>query len=95
MFEIRAIKAAAAVHRGIVNLSISTLALREKLANKKLEAQIEFADDLVELAKRTKTKAAETITNARAAHNTRIFAIRSAEHTVHNLRDDLDKLNQD
>lgn len=92
MLEIICIKGVAALHRGVVNTAILTLRLRQKIADRVLASKEEYADDLVTLAARTSAKSEQVRVAARQAHVEKVFKIRSAEHTVHNLRDDLDKI---
>jgi len=90
--EIKAIKAVAAVHRGIVNTALRTLTLREKLAARKLCARHKYAGELESLARATERKALVERTIADNKWRSDSFAIAAATHTVLNLRDDLNKI---
>lgn len=90
--EIKAIKSVAALHRGVVNTAIRTLGLREKLAAKRLQRQTEYACDLYDLACKTASKSVTLSNTANYTYQNTIRSLRSAEHTVLNLRDDLNKI---
>jgi len=90
--EIKVIKAVAALHRGVVNTAIRTLSARETSAYKRHEKKIKYARDLDRLADRTREAADNARINAANNLNDSIYALRSAFHTVENLRDDLDKI---
>lgn len=90
--EIKAIKAVAALHRGVVNLAIRTLNFRSKAAVKRYENKLDYSQGLVDLAARTKAKALKIERDA----NTQLWDsqrnINAAQHTVLNLKDDLNKI---
>ena len=90
--EIKAIKAVAALHRGVVNTAIRTLNFRNKRAYSKYENQHEYADSLDLMAARTKAEA----NNIRLRADDSLFntqkELSAAECTVLNLRDDLNKI---
>jgi len=90
--EIKAIKAVAALHRGVVNLAIHCLELRKKLALKKYARQSRYAAKLLTLSTQTRRAGQYAAYEASKNLNATTCAIASAEHTVLNLRDDLAKI---
>lgn len=90
--EIKAIKAVAALHRGVVSTAIKTLDWRGKLAMRKYESKLDYAEGLQELAFRTQSKARKTQNEAVENLNQTMRNINAATHTVLNLRDDLNKI---
>ena len=90
--EIKAIKAVAALHRGVVNTSIRTLSLRERLARKRYDTRNAYAADLERLAAVTASKAEETRELAAHEFGKEQLQINAAVNTVLNLQDDLNKI---
>lgn len=90
--EIKAIKAIAALHRGVVNTAIRTLDYRQKLAARKLVKQNDYAYQLEVLARNTIYKAQSVRTEANYKFSDSTLAINAAQNTVLNLRDDLNKI---
>lgn len=90
--EIKAIKAVAAVHRGVVNLAHRSLIARDKAADNRKQRKLRYADDLNRLAAATASKAALTAAVALDDHSNEKRKVLAATNTVLNLKDDLNKI---
>lgn len=91
MFELKLIKAVAAVHRGTVNLAIAGLGLRNKMAERKLDKQLDTAVQLNALANATKERARTLRISAADAFEETKRKLLAAENLVLNAKDDLAK----
>ena len=92
IFEIKVIKAIAAIHKGVVNLSIKSLGIRYKLNQKRRDKSITHVQDLKRLARDTEFKARQVQTVSIERFNDTVCSLRAAENTILNLRDDLNKI---
>lgn len=91
-FEIKVIKAVAAVHRGTVAIAHRSLIRREKNARNRKARKLAYAQDLERLAAVTLAKAEQTRDDAQYQHTKEQRAINAATNTVLNLKDDLAKI---